>query len=199
VAIVSESSLTSNVLFCLITGLYDSDKGNISLDGIPIDNLNKTLLREHIGTMIQQDQLVYATIIENITMGRTSIPFQDVVKLCQELELTDFIESCPDKYETMLNPEGHLIPSDVKTKLFMARVIIGLPRLVLCEDPGGGLSPTQVMSIVETLKRINNRTIIMATHDPKFLEIADVILHFEKGKISFEGNYTSYQKHIKSC
>lgn len=199
VAIVSESSLTSNVLFCLIAGLYDTDEGNISLDGIPIDNLNKALLREHIGTMIQQDELVYATITDNITMGRTSVPFQDVVNLCQALELTEFIEKCPEKYETLLNPEGHFIPSDIKTKLFMARVIIGQPRLILCEEPGGGLSPTQVQSMVETLKKINNRTIIMATHDPKFLEISDVILQFEKGKISFEGSYASYQKHLKSC
>ena len=199
VAIVSESSLTSNVLFCLIAGLYDTDEGNISLDGIPIDNLNKALLREHIGTMIQQDQLVYATITDNITMGKTSVPFQDVVNLCQALELTEFIERCPEKYETMLNPEGHFIPSDVKAKLFMARVIIGQPRLILCEEPAGGLSPTQVQSMAETLKKINNRTIIMATHDPKFLEISDVILQFDNGKISFEGSYSSYQKHLKSC
>ncbi len=199
VAIVSESSLTSNVLFCLITGLYDTDKGNISLDGIPIDNLNKVLLREHIGTMIQQDQIVYTTITENITMGRTTIPFQDVVNVCKELGLTEFIEKCPEKYETMLNPEGHFIPSDIKKKLFMARVIVGQPRLLLCEDPGAGLSPTQITSMVDTLKKINNRSIIMATHDPNFLEISDVILKFVNGQIRFEGSYASYQKQLKSC
>jgi ABC-type bacteriocin/lantibiotic exporter with double-glycine peptidase domain len=199
VAIVSESSLTSNILFCLITGLYDLEKGNISLDGIPTSNLNKSLMREHIGTMLQQEQIVYTTIIENITMGRTSIPFQEVVNVCQELGLTEFIEKCPEKYETMLNPERHFIPSDVKTKLFMARVIIGMPRLVLCEDPEAGLSPTQVNSMVEVFKKLTNRTIIMATHDPKFLEISDHILQFEEGKICFEGSYSSYQKHMKSC
>jgi len=199
VAIVSESSLTANVLFCLITGLYDLDKGNISFDGIPMGNLNKSLMREHIGTLLQQEQIVYATIIENITMGRTSVPFQDVVSLCQELGLCEFIEKCPEKYETMLNPEGHFIPLDVKTKLFLARVIIGLPRLIMCENPSGGLSPKQVDFLVERMKNIHNRTIIMATHEPKLLEIADHILLFEKGKIRFEGSYSSYQKHMKSC
>jgi ABC-type bacteriocin/lantibiotic exporter with double-glycine peptidase domain len=198
-AIVSESSLTANVLFCLITGLYDVEDGNISLDGIPLENLNKSLLREHIGTMIQQDQLVYATITENITMGRASISFQDVVNLCDSLELTEFIENCPEKYETMLNPEGHFIPSDVKTKLFIARVLIGLPRLILCEDPGSGLSPRQVTIMVETLKSITNRTMIFTTQDPSFLEISDIILVIENGKIQFEGSYDSYQKHVKSC
>jgi ABC-type bacteriocin/lantibiotic exporter with double-glycine peptidase domain len=198
-AIISESSLTSNVLFCLITGLYDLEKGNISLDGIPTENLNKSLMREHIGTMLQQEQIVYTTIIENITMGRTSIPFQDVINLCHELGLTEYIEKCPEKYETMLNPEGHFIPLDVKTKLFLARVIIGLPRLILFENLGGGLSPSQVDLLAEKIKSINNRTIIMATHEPKFLEISDHILLFENGRIRFEGSYASYQKHLKSC
>jgi ABC-type bacteriocin/lantibiotic exporter with double-glycine peptidase domain len=199
IAIVSECSLTGNALFCLTTGLYDITGGNISLDGIPISNLNKSLLREHIGTMLAQDQLVYATIFENITMGRTSISLLEVATLCEQLELSDFIEQCPDKYNTMINPEGHFIPSDVKTKLFMARIIIGLPRLILWEEPSSGMSPLQSKSLVELIKTLNNRTIIMATHDPDYLEISDKIIHFENGKIIFTGNYESYQKHMKSC
>jgi len=199
IAIVSECSLTGNALFCLTTGLYDINGGNISLDGIPISNLNKSLLREHIGTMLAQDQLVYATIFENITMGRTSISLLEVATLCEQLELSDFIEQCPDKYNTMINPEGHFIPSDVKTKLFMARIIIGLPRLILWEEPSSGMSPMQSKSLVELIKTLNNRTIIMATHDPDYLEISDKIIRFENGKIIFTGNYESYQKHMKSC
>jgi ATP-binding cassette subfamily B protein len=199
IAIVSECSLTGNALFCLTTGLYDITGGNISLDGIPISNLNKSLLREHIGTMLAQDQLVYATIFENITMGRTSISLLEVATLCEQLELSDFIEQCPDKYNTMINPEGHFIPSDVKTKLFMARIIIGLPRLILWEEPSSGMSPMQSKLLIELIKTLNNRTIIMATHDPDYLEISDKIIHFENGKIIFTGNYESYQKHMKSC
>ncbi len=199
VAIVSESSLTANALFCLTTGLYDTNDGNISMDGIPISNLNKSLLREHIGAMLAQDQLVYATIVENITMGRNSISLQEVVALCEQLELTKFIEQSPEKFNTMLNPEGHFIPSDVKTKLFMARVIIGLPRLILCEEPGSGLSPAQSKSMIELIKTLHNRTVIMATHDPEYLKISDRIIHIENGKIVFTGNYESYQKHRKSC
>jgi ATP-binding cassette subfamily B protein len=169
------------------------------LDEIPISNLNKSLLREHIGTILAQDQLVYATIFENITMGRTSISLRDVARLCEQLEFSDFIEQCPEKYDTMINPEGHFIPSDIKTKLFMARVIIGLPRLILCEEPSNGLSPAQNKSMLEIFKSLTNRTIIMATHDPEYLKISDRIIHFEKGKIVFIGNYESYQKHMKSC
>ena len=199
IAIVSECSLTANALFCLTTGLYDVTDGNISLDEIPIINLNKSLLREHIGTILAQDQLVYATIFENITMGRTSISLRDVARLCEQLELSDFIEQCPEKYDTMINPEGHFIPSDIKTKLFMARVIIGLPRLILCEEPSNGLSPAQNKSMLDFFKSLTNRTIIMATHDPEYLKISDRIFHFENGKIVFIGNYESYQKHMKSC
>ena len=186
-------------MFCLTTGLYDMNDGNISLDGIPISNLNKSLLREHIGTMLAQDQLVYATIFENITMGRKSISLPEVAALCDQLELTEFVKQCPDKFDTMLNPEGHFIPSDVKTKLYMARVIIGLPRLILCEEPGGGLSPAQSKSMIEFIKTLSNRTIIMATHDPEYLKISDRIIHFENGKIVFTGNYESYLKHMNSC
>lgn len=181
-------------MFCLLVGLYEDNSGTISLDGIPISNLNKSLLRHQIGTLLKQDQLVFASYFDNVAMGRKDITFNDVVQVSQTMELTDFAEDCPDKYETFLNPEGHYIPKDVTTKLLIARAIIGNPRLLLLEDPTSGMNSSQSRSLRETIGSMKHTTILMATHDQGVHKISDRIIQIEQGNVIFDGSYQSFTK-----
>ncbi len=197
VCIVSDSSVSANVLFCLTIGLYDPDKGSISLDGIPLSNLNKSALRDQMGTALYQDQLIYASIYENIAMGRT-YDLQQVAMICNKLNLIDFVESCPKKYETVLNPEGHFIPNDVVRRILLARAILGNPRLMLFEDLTAGLSELQATEIASSIKDLHTGTLVMSSQDPALHKIADRIIEIDKGKIVFDASYELYSNRKKS-
>ncbi len=197
VCLVTDSSVSANVFFCLTIGLYEPDKGSISLDGIPLSNLDKSKLRNQIGTALYQDQLIYASIFENITMGR---PFDlpHIASICNKLNLIDFIESCPNKYESILNPEGHFIPKDVVKRILLARAMVGKPRLMLFEDLTAGLSNAQSYEIALKLKEVDSSTLIIASHDPEVHKIVDRIVEIEKGKIVFDASYELYSNRKKS-
>lgn len=196
IGFISDSSLSANALFCILTGLYEKTNGNLELDGVPIENLNKSLLRNQIGTLLKQDQLVYASIFDNIAMGNEAIELKHVVSIFKELELSDFVNSCPDKYATILNPEAHFIPKDIHTKLLIARAAIGNPRLVLLENPTSGLSPLQVDAFQKYLKVFQNTTVLIATHNVELLEKMDRVILLKDGELVYDGNYSAINQTI---
>jgi ABC-type bacteriocin/lantibiotic exporter with double-glycine peptidase domain len=197
VCVVSDSSVSTNVLFCLTIGLYEPHNGNITVDGIPLQNLNKSLLRDQMGSALYQDQLIHASISDNITMGR-NFDLQQVAAICKRLNLLEFVESCPRKFDTILNPEGHFIPKDVVKRILLARAMVCNPRLMLFEDLTAGLSDAQSNEIAHRLKEIDMCTILITSHDPAIHKIADRIIEIEKGKIVFDASYELYANRKKS-
>jgi ABC-type bacteriocin/lantibiotic exporter with double-glycine peptidase domain len=191
ICIVSESSTSSNILCGLLTRMYDTTDGSISMNGIPIENLNLPSLRQHIGTVIKQDKLIHASIYDNIVFGRSSIPTKDVVSMCKQFELTEFIESCSKKYDTILNPEAHFIPNDIYFKILLVRALITKPKLILLENPENGLSQHQMEVIIEQIQSLNS-TMITASHDSNFQKISDRIIQIDHGKITFNGPYQTF-------
>lgn len=189
IGIISDTSLSANALFCILSGLYEKTGGNLEMDGIPIENLNKSELRNQIGTLLKQDQLVYASLFDNIAMGDKTIDLNRVVQIFAELGLSDFVAACPENYKTIINPEAHFIPKDIHTKLLIARAAIGQPRLVLLEDPTSGMSQQQVESLQGHLAIFQNATILIETHHTGLLEKMDRVIEFKEGKIVYDGNY----------
>jgi ABC-type transport system involved in cytochrome bd biosynthesis fused ATPase/permease subunit len=189
IGIISDTSLSTNALFCILSGLYEKTGGNLEMDGIPIENLNKSELRNQIGSLLKQDQLVYASLYDNIAMGDKSADLNRVVQIFAELGLSDFVAACPENYKTIINPEAHFIPKDIHTKLLIARAAIGQPRLVLLEDPTSGMSLQQVELLQGHLAIFQNATILIETHHVGLLEKMDRVIEFKEGKIVYDGNY----------
>jgi ABC-type bacteriocin/lantibiotic exporter with double-glycine peptidase domain len=194
IGFIYDSSVSANALFCILSGLYEKTGGNLELDGIPIENLNKSVLRNQIGTFIKQDQLVFASLFDNISMGKTEIDLNQVVAIVEKLDLSDFVAACPEKYDTILNPEAHFIPKDIYMKILIARAIIGQSRLVLLEDPTSGLSTVQVDMFIKQLEIFKNTTVLIATHHAELLEKMDRVIVFKEGKIVYDGIYKALNK-----
>lgn len=199
IGLVSDSSLTSNVLFCLLTGMYEVNKGCVSLNGMPIDNLKKSSYREYIGTYIPQDHLLFDNVIENVRFGRNQYDIGEVEQQLSSLELISYIHSLPNKYHSILNPEVHLLPNDVKIKLLMARALLGRPSLFLAEQPTAGLTSAQKEVILSSLFNSNDKTSLIASNDLEVLSRCPRIIAFKNGQLCFDGNYASYLKFEKTC
>jgi ABC-type bacteriocin/lantibiotic exporter with double-glycine peptidase domain len=194
VCFISDSSISTNVLFCLICGIYEFQKGTISLNDIPLINLDKNSYRHQIGTLLSQDQFVNASIFENIEFGRKDVDLKMVTQISKGLELEHFINQITDKYNAIINPERNILPNDVATKILLARALVSNPSILLLEDPSSGLNPKQTNFIANHLKSISNATILMASFEDEIHRISDRIIEIKEGKIIFEGNYAEYQK-----
>ena len=193
VCIVSDSTVSTNTLFCLIGGMYPINVGNISIEGLPIGNLNIQNLRNEIGNLLLQDRLFHATILENITLGRKYATFEEVQKIAKIINLTDAINNFSEGYNTVLNPEAHFIPQDVTKKILLIRAFVGHPKLVLLEEPTITLNNSQIDELIELMNYQPNTTIIYSSKEDELMKIADKIIVFEKGKVVFDGTYQSFK------
>jgi ABC-type bacteriocin/lantibiotic exporter with double-glycine peptidase domain len=193
VCFVSDSSLTTNVLFCMISGMYDFQSGTISFNDIPISNLDKSSYRDQIGTLLSQDQFVNASIFENIAFGREAIDLKTVTQIATSLNLGSFIDQITDKYNSVINPERNMLPQDIATRLLFARAIVSNPSLMLIEDPTSGMNEFQSKFMAEKINSIKNATILIASFEDEIHRICDRIIEFKEGKIVFVGNYSEYQ------
>jgi ATP-binding cassette subfamily B protein len=176
----------------------DSTKGTISINGIPLENLNKQSLREKIGSVLYRDQLVFGSVVDNIRFGRDEISLSEIETEISALNLTSFVHSMPDKYQGILNPESHLIPVDVERKLLVARAMIGKPNLLIFEDPTAGLTSIQKEALLSYIFKDEHKTIMVATADPSVLSYCARIIEIHQGKIRFDGSYESF-KLTQSC
>jgi ABC-type bacteriocin/lantibiotic exporter with double-glycine peptidase domain len=193
VCVVSDSTVSTNTLFCLIGGMYPINVGNISIEGLPIGNLNIQDLRNEIGNLLLQDRLIHATVLENITLGRKYATFEEVQKIAKIINLTDAINNFSEGYNTVLNPEAHFIPQDITKKILLIRAFVGHPKLVLLEEPTITLNDSQIHELIELMNYQPNTTIIYSSKEDELMKISDKIIVFEKGKVVFEGTYQSFK------
>jgi len=194
VCFVSDSSISTNVLFCLICGIYEFQKGTIALNDVPLLNIEKNSFRHNIGTFLPQDQFVNATIFENIAFGRAEVDLKIVSQISTKLDMSQFIDQITEKYNAVINPERNMLPNDISTKILLARALVSNPAILLLEDPTSGFNPKQTTFISNYLKGINNSTILMASFEDEIHRISDRIIEIKEGKIIFEGTYAEYQK-----
>jgi ABC-type bacteriocin/lantibiotic exporter with double-glycine peptidase domain len=196
--IVSDSSVSTSVLFLIILGQFEEFEGHVYLNNLPIENVSRNSVKKIIGTFLSTDKLVYGTIAENIHFGNESISLPEIVEVCNQLNLESFIDGVDNKYNAVINPDFNFIPQDIQTKILIARALILKPKLVLMEEPTAGMSRSQKESIINQFKRQENSTFVISTHDDDLHQIADQIVEIQNGKITFIGNYQSF-KNQSTC
>ena len=196
--IISDSSVSTSALFLIILGQFEEFQGHVNLDNLPIENISRNSIKKTTGTLLNNDRLVYGTIAENIHFGNESVSLPEIVELCQKLNLDSFIDGVDNKYNAIINPDFNFIPQDIQIKILFARALILSPKLLLMEEPSAGMSKTQKAPMINQIKREENTSFIIASHDDDLHQIADQIIEIQNGQIKFIGNYQSF-KNQSTC
>ena len=128
------NSSGKSLLLQIIAGLYDNFSGSISYDNLPLGNWSKEELRSLIGDSLSKEDIFKGTLMENIALGKPNITFQQVLEVTATVGLTEFTESLPEGFDSVLVPEGKNLPQSVRQKIMLARSITGNSKLILLED-----------------------------------------------------------------
>ena len=179
----SDNSVSINLMFCMIGKIYPPNHGSISVNQIPLENIHREFLRNRIGNMLHQDLLVNASLLENISLGRPYVSFQEVQEWCDRFGLTSQIQRLNHGYHTVLNPEGHFLPKDCIRKILLARAVVGRPKLLLLEEPLHDISLHEKPKILQLLLSIQNTTLLIHTDDPEITATMDREIRISQGKI----------------
>ena len=175
-----------SLLLQIIAGLYDGFSGSVAYNTIPLGNWCKEDLRSLIGDSLAREDIFKGTLQENISLSKPGIDLKQLQSAAAVVGLTDFIESLPEGYNTLLIPEGKNLPKSIRLKIMLARCLIGAPKLILLEDNFNQLNGTDKKRLMEHLLR-QSATVIVVSNDPEIAKLFNRLVVIEKGALIDDG------------
>jgi len=176
----------------LIMGIYRLTKGEILIDGKPIESYSKKGLSHHLGYVSQDIFLFSETLSDNILFGSNSIADEkNLKKAIESAALTSEIESFPKGLETILGERGITLSGGQKQRTAIARALIKNPKILLIDDGLSAVDTKTEVDIKNSLKNWNQeQTFINISHRISSIQDSYEIIFLDNGKIVEKGKHT---------
>jgi ATP-binding cassette subfamily B protein len=190
IAVVGHSGSGKSTLARLLFRFYDVTSGKILINGQPIADVTQQSLRKVVGIVPQDTVLFNDSIYYNIAYGRPDASPEEVFESARSAHIHDFIESLPDKYQTMVGERGLKLSGGEKQRVAIARAILKNPAILIFDEATSALDSKSEKAIQAELKRIAvNRTTLTIAHRLSTIADADQILVMNKGSIIERGTH----------
>jgi len=190
VAIVGESGAGKSTLIDMIMGFNDPDSGTIMVDKIPLKEFEINSFRKRIGYVPQESVLFNMTISENIRWANEKASLEEIKRVCQSANADTFIESFPDKYDTLVGDRGIRLSGGQLQRVALARAIIRKPDILILDEATSSLDTKSERLIQEAIEKIaQETTIIVIAHRLSTITKADHIYILENGSVVEHGDY----------
>ncbi len=190
IAIVGHSGSGKSTLPRLLFRFYDVQAGTISINQQDIRNVTQASLRAAIGIVPQDTVLFNESIYYNIAYGRPDASHEEILSAARSAYIHDFIESLPNKYQTIVGERGLKLSGGEKQRIAIARAILKNPYIFIFDEATSALDSKSEKMIQAELKRIaSNRTTLTIAHRLSTIVDADQILVMDQGHIIERGNH----------
>lgn len=189
-AILGKTGSGKSTILSLITRLYDSNQGQITIDGKPLNTVNLYDLRNSIGIVPQDSFLFSDTIKNNIKFGKEEATEEEVMTAAKKAVVHDNIMGFHQQYETILGERGITLSGGQKQRVSIARAIIKDPQILLFDDCLSAVDTETEEQILNNLLEIaKDKTTIIVSHRVSSAKNADKIIVIEEGRIIEEGTH----------
>lgn len=184
-AVVGMTGAGKTTLGEIIAATRSAPIGEVSLDGIPYDQLSNEMKSKIIGYVPQAVQYFPGSVLENISRFADSPNKDDVFDAVQRAEATDIIRSLGDGFDTVLDSKGKPLSIGSARRLTFARAIYGRPKLVVLDEPSSDLDELgekAIVSLISTLKK-EGAAIVLIAQRAGLLAVADKLMRLENGRL----------------
>ncbi len=190
VAVVGHSGAGKSTLSRLLFRFYDVTGGRILIDGQDIRDVTQKSLRAAIGIVPQDTVLFNDTIYYNIAYGRPDASREEIIAAARAAHIHEFIESLPDRYDTLVGERGLKLSGGEKQRVAIARAILKNPKILIFDEATSALDSKSEKAIQAELRRIaKNRTTLVIAHRLSTVVDADRILVMDHGRIVESGTH----------
>ena len=190
VAIVGSSGSGKSTIGRLLFRFYDVTAGSLCIDGQDVRDVTQESLHAQVGVVPQDTVLFNDTIYYNIAYGRPDASRREVEEAAKAAKIHDFIESLPDRYDSVVGERGLKLSGGEKQRVGIARTLLKNPPILLLDEATSALDSETEAEIQEELKAMGEgRTVITIAHRLSTIVHADRIVVLENGVIVEKGSH----------
>ena len=188
VAIIGKMGSGKSSILKLLMKLYDSNEGEIIIDGIELKQIETADVRKNFAYVSQDSVLFNGTLKENILYKSPYESDENLLKVTKIAQLLDFVNSYPLGFDLNVGERGDTLSGGQKKAISLARAIIGDYSTLLLDEPTDSMDMRTEFNLIKELKdEIKDKTVILTTHKNSMLELVDRIIVVDNGKILIDG------------
>lgn len=192
IGIAGSTGSGKSTLIKLLFRFYEVNEGDVNIDNIPVKELAQENLRQNISLVSQDVYLFYGTIYENIAYGIQNASMANVMNAAKLAHLDDFVQTLPNKYETLVGEKGVKLSGGQRQRLSIARAILKDAPIMVLDEATSSVDTETERSIKENLDSLTNgKTALIIAHRLSTIKNADQIFVLENGQIVEQGNHQS--------
>ena len=190
IAVVGPTGSGKTTIMNLINRFYDVDAGGISFDGTDIRKFDLDSLRSQVGIVLQDSVLFSGTIRDNIRFGVPDASQEMVEAAAKATHIHDYIESLPDKYDTLINDDQSVFSTGQKQLISIARTLMTDPQVLILDEATSNVDTVTESKIQNAMEAIvAGRTSFVIAHRLKTILNADQIIVLKDGEVIEQGNH----------
>lgn len=195
IALVGPSGSGKSTTISLLCGFYHVQKGTISVDGLPIRNMDFRAWRKKIGLILQDIFLFPGPILENVRVYNDDVKPHVVQEAISVVQLDDFIKALPQGLDTELAERGQNVSQGEKQLISFARALAFNSEIIIMDEATASIDPQTEARIQRTMNQaFGGKTMVIVAHRLTSVLDADEILYFTEGRITARGSHQDLMK-----
>jgi ATP-binding cassette subfamily C protein LapB len=189
VAVVGHNGSGKTTLLKLLLGFYYPQAGSITIDGIDIRQFDPMVLRQSIAYVPQQTQFFHGTLAQNLQLSAPDATEERMIRAAERAGLLSQIMTLPDGFDTRIDEQVmHIFSSGFLQKLNLARAYIRKSKIIIMDEPGNTLDLESDEILRNSITQFKgNTTVLMVTHRPSLINLADRVLSLQRGNMRVFG------------
>lgn len=199
VVVIGPSGSGKSTLARCMVGVWPGIDGQVLIDCQPVESWDRRVLGPHIGYLPQDIELFEGSIAENIARFGTVDP-KKVVEAAQRTGIHEMVLRFPEGYDTDIGASGSMLSAGQRQRIGLARAIYGDPAFIVLDEPNANLDDAGDLALVRAIEYLRGlgKTVVVISHRPNIINIADLLLIMKEGRIIHFGQRDDVLSEIRS-
>ena len=188
IALLGKNGAGKSTLLMALSGMIEPASGEALIDHLSLNQIDPQDLRRDIGLVTQQSRLFYGTLRENVLMGAQDAPQSALLNALAMTGADAFIRQLPKGLDHMIEEGGRGLSGGQQQALLLSRLIVRDPNIVLLDEPTASMDEATERLFIERFGAWSKgKTVVMATHRMRMLDLADRVVALEGGRVVLDG------------
>jgi len=187
IAVLGRNGAGKSTLLLALSGLLDPAEGEVLLDGLALQHIDPADLRRDLGLLTQNSRLFHGSLRDNITMGAPHATDEDIARVLAMVGADGFVRARPEGLDYGILEGGAGLSGGQRQAILLARLMIREPSVVLLDEPTSAMDEATERHFLQEFARWSaGRTVIIATHRMRVLELVDRLIVMDGGRIALD-------------